>query len=292
MYGQNNSMMQIKDPMSGAMPLYGASTKLSTTPQGGVSPNVGAAPGVGAGAPGGVSASSSTGGAAPTSNNPNYGGIWDAISRIMSGGKGGVDFNNPANAAMPFFDQIEGKISPYYKPYQQAGNQALPELQKRYMELLSDPSAFMKKISGGFQASPGYQYNVDQATGAANRAAAAGGMLGTPAEQAELAKTVHGLADQDYGQYMDRALGLHSQGLQGLEGINEKGYRANDTMANNIASILATKGNLAFSGAQQQNMQKMIEAMMQGRQDDSMFGGIGDLIKQFSGGGFGKLFGK
>lgn len=285
----NFPTMQVKSPMTGAMPNYGASAMLATSPRGGTSSNVGVSS-LGAGAPAGGSLSSPPsvqGTSTPDKSSPNYGGIWDAISRIFGSQRGNVDFTNPAHAAMPYFDQIEGRISPYYNPYVSAGAKSLPELQKIYAEMYGDPSAFMKKIGAGFKESPGYQYNVDQATKAANAAAAASGMLGTPAEQAELAKTVHGLADQDFNTYMDRALGVHGRGVGGLENINNMGYRASDTMANNIANILAQKGNLAYSGAANQNLQNMIKAMIEGRQQDSLFGGIGDLINSFTGNGKG-----
>ena len=70
--------------------------------------------------------------------------------------------------------------------------------------MVNDPNALYSKFGQGFQQSPGYKFQVDQATNAANSAASAGGMLGTPAEQQQLAGTVGGLANQDFYNYMNQ----------------------------------------------------------------------------------------
>ncbi len=188
------------------------------------------------------------------------GDIWGAISNIFRGYMAGnQDFKNPADAAMPYLDQIQGQVSPYYKHYMDREDQFLPELKGQYESLMNDPTGLMNKIGEKFKSSPGYQYNVDQATGAANRAAAAGGMLGTPAEQASLAKTVHGLADQDYGSFLDRGMASYGQGLQGISGLNtqyqNRGFDSSNNMADMIGRILMNKANLAYSG--QENMNQM-----------------------------------
>jgi len=166
---------------------------------------------------------------------------------------GGLFSKNPADAANPYLEQIYGKVSPYFDPYIQVGQKALPELQKQYGNLINDPTAMMKQIGGGYQASPGYQWNVDQATKAANNAAAAGGMLGSPAEQQQLAQTVTGLANQDYYNYMDRGLQQYGMGLGGLGNMTQMGYGAGRDLSSILNDQLMSQAQLAYAGQANQN---------------------------------------
>lgn len=163
---------------------------------------------------------------------------------------------DPSKDAMPYLQQIPSAIQPYYQPYIDAGNQALPTLEQQYQMLINDPTAMMTMIGNSYTASPGYQYNVNQATNAANNAAAAGGMLGSPAEQENLAKSISGIASQDYNTYMNQALGQYGLGLQGEQGLNQMGYNANIGYANQLADVLNSEANLSYSGAANQNANK------------------------------------
>jgi hypothetical protein len=147
-------------------------------------------------------------------------------------------------------------------------------LQGQYGNLINDPTALMSQIGGKFQASPGYQYQVDQATRAANQAAAAGGMLGSPAEQAGLQKNVMGLANQDYYNFMDRGMKDYSMGLSGLGDINQLGYNASSGLANNLAQALMSQANLAYAGQQNKNQNRA-----------GMWSGLGGLFGGMLGAG-------
>ena len=177
----------------------------------------------------------------------------------MGAGIGGLLGNmfmkNPASGAMNYLNQIPGAISPYYQPYINAGQGALGTLTDQYGQLISNPGQMMNQMGAGFQQSPGYQYNVQQSTNAANQAAAAGGMLGSPQEQQQLAQTTSGLADQDYYNYLDHVTGLYGQGLSGMSGINQMGYNASDQMAQTLASVLADQAGLSYSGQSDRNQQ-------------------------------------
>jgi len=162
--------------------------------------------------------------------------------------------DDPSKDAMGYLDQIPDMIKPYYQPYMDAGNKALPTLQQQYEMLINDPTAMMTQIGQGYTASPGYQYNVNQATNAANNAAAAGGMLGSPAEQQNMAQDISGIASQDYNTYMNQALGQYGVGLTGEEGINQMGYKANTGYANELADVQNSKANLSYAGGANQNM--------------------------------------
>jgi len=189
--------------------------------------------------------------------------------------------SDPSKDAMNYLNQIPGTIKPYYDPYITAGQGALTDLQKQYqsltgmgptvqnqyLKLIQDPTAMMNQIGSGYTASPGYQYQVDQATQQANKAAAAGGMLGSPSEQQYVANTTNQLANQDYYNYLNHALSQYNTGLSGATGlyntglgiesdINHMGYNASDTLAQSLANNLASQANLSYAGAANQNAAK------------------------------------
>ena len=182
---------------------------------------------------------------------------------------------NPADSAQPYYDKIPGMLPGYYNPYIQQGQNATQpymqggawagqNLQSQLGQLTNDPGGMMNKFGAGFKQSPGYQFQVNQALGAANRASASGGMAGSPAEQQSIAGTVNGFANQDYYNYMNHVTGLYGQGLQGMQGMYNTGAQIGENMydtsaqsSNDLASGLASsymnQGNLSMTGQQDQN---------------------------------------
>lgn len=163
------------------------------------------------------------------------------------------DYDNPADEAQPFLNQIKDTITPYYTPYIDAGRNTLNTLQQQFQSLISNPSGLMTQIGQGYQESPGYRFKVNEATNAANQAAAAAGMLGTPAEQQELARTVSGFADDDFYNYLNTAMRNYFGGLSGMGGINEMGFNASKGLSDDLAASLLTQAKLAYSGKQNEN---------------------------------------
>ena len=164
-----------------------------------------------------------------------------------------MNWRNPADVGMGYLGQIPETIKPYLEPYMQAGQWALPRMEQQYGQLMQDPGAVMSRIGAGYQQSPGYQFNVDQATKAAHRAAAAGGMLGSPQEQQQLAGTVSGLANQDYYNYLNKAMGLYQSGLGGAAGLGQMGQRAGSEMATDLAQALMSQASMGYAGQQAAN---------------------------------------
>lgn len=74
-----------------------------------------------------------------------------------------------------------------------------------------------------FQSSPGYDFAVNQSLDALDRRAASRGLLGSGNNSLDTLNVVHGLADQDYSDYLNRLSGLTSLGAQtttaGAQGI-------------------------------------------------------------------------
>lgn len=158
---------------------------------------------------------------------------------------------NPADAANPYLNQIPGMLQGAYNPYIQAGQQALPQLQQGYGAMMN-PN-FINNMGKNFQQSPGYQFQLNQALAGGNRAAAAGGYAGTPAEQQNLAGISSGLANQDYYNWLNHSMNAYNTGIQGEQGLYNTGFNASNELANNMGSALESQANLAYAGQQNQN---------------------------------------
>lgn len=158
---------------------------------------------------------------------------------------------NPADSAMPYMNQIQPTLAGAFNPYIQAGQAELPTLQNQY-SAMQNPN-FINNMGQNFQQSPGYQFQTQQALGAANRAAAAGGMLGTPEEQQNIAGTVNGLANQDYYNWMNHAMSAYGMGLQGDQSLYNTGFQASSQYGNDLAQALMSQAQLAYAGQVNQN---------------------------------------
>lgn len=191
-------------------------------------------------------------------------------------------FSNPASHAMGYLNQIPGYLNQYLSPYINAGQNALPILQNQYSQLMN-PN-FINQFGQGFQQSPGFNFQVNQATNAANRAAAAGGMLGSPEEQQNLATTVNGLANQDYYNWLQHAMGAYGMGLQGEQGINQMGFNASNNMAENLSNALMSQANLSYAG--QANQNEMMGGLL-----GAGLGALGSIGGAFLGGPIGSAVG-
>lgn len=202
---------------------------------------------------------------------------------------------------------------------------------EQYQELANNPNDVMDRLGAGYQKSPGYQHQVDQMTNASNNAAAAGGFIGSPAQQYQMAQGIGGLANQDYNQYLHNAMGLQSQGisgmgnlygaglngmgnlygmglqgmgnlygqgLSGLQGISNQGYGAAGAASGNLSDMLKAQAQLSYANAgnqnaYRQNMFSNIGGMFGGNQQgDDKQEGFGGIMKGAgSGAASGSMFG-
>ena len=197
-------------------------------------------------------------------------GLFDGLAGIASG-IFGLTEDNPADAAGEYLDKIPETLKPYYQPYIDAGLKAMGIGEEEYSKLISDPSAMYNKIAQGYQESPGFAFEEDQAMRGIQNAAAAGGMTGTPEHQQMAGQMAQNLASKDFNNYLSRALGLYGQGLSGMSGITGLGYQASSGLADNLASALISQSQAAYAGQQGQN-----QAMGGGIGD--LFGGVGDIL--------------
>ncbi|RDJ20128.1 hypothetical protein DWF00_16595 [Bosea caraganae] len=111
------------------------------------------------------------------------------------------------DAAVPQYQEAIGR----FDPWAEAGRGALTTYQN---SLGQNGAAGNAAAVSQFQASPSYQYQVDQATDAVARKASALGALGSGNTQAAITDRASQLANQEYGGWQDRLNGLSTQGLQ------------------------------------------------------------------------------
>jgi hypothetical protein len=172
------------------------------------------------------------------------------LSNFLSGG------GNPADAAMPYLNQIPEQTEKFQQPWFQAGQNALPILQNQYDALLNSPGKKMNAIGEDFQQSPGFQFAMQQALQGGNHAAAAGGMAGSPQHEQQNMQLATNLGNQEYNNWLQNALGLYGAGLSGEQGLSMQGQQAGQNMADTRAQTLAQQANLQFQGQRQQNQNK------------------------------------
>jgi hypothetical protein len=153
--------------------------------------------------------------------------------------------SDPNQSAMQYLQKIPGIYDQYYSPYTDAGTDALGTMQDQINTLLTDPTQMMDQIGGQYKESPGYQYNVDQATQGAMNAAAAGGQAGSPAEQQALANQISGMASQYYNQYMNQALGMYGKGFGAEQDIMHQGAQMSQQEAEALARNMMGQGAAA-----------------------------------------------
>lgn len=169
---------------------------------------------------------------------------------------GGGDYKDPTGAASPYFDQIPGVGKRYYQPFIDMGKEAMDLTHGEYQKLIDDPSEFLNSLMEGYEMSPVYQQEMNEALRAAKLSAAAGGQSGTIPQQGYAAGIAGEVANRGIHDYLGNILGLYGTGLSGEEGIAGRGYDASKGLADIIASNLATQGGLAYHGAQEYNQRQ------------------------------------
>lgn len=172
-------------------------------------------------------------------------------------------------------DQYAGKyagLAQGYGPYVSTGYTANSALQN----LLANPDSV--------RGLPGYQFAQDQGVQALDRSAAARGMLGSGRQSKDLLRFGTGLADQTYGNQLQRLMAASGQGQgaltaqnqttgQGLQGqlaTRQAGFGG----AMNAAGTIG-QGDVAAAQAQQSGITNLLST------------GAGLLGSYFGAGGFG-----
>lgn len=154
-----------------------------------------------------------TGGGSPNGSDPlvlastqNRG----VLSKFL--GEGNANLANGYNGAQSFLSQVGG----LYQPMRARGAAA----NTLYSDALGiNGQGGVQRAQAAFQTSPGYQFGVDEATKAAERAASAGGMLSSGNTIDAVTRLASGLANTEQGNWLNRLAGVGGQEATGVQGI-------------------------------------------------------------------------
>lgn len=160
---------------------------------------------------------------------------------------------HPMREANKYFDYIPGILHENFDPYIQRGERSGNLLEGEYGKLIGDPGGRLNEIGKSFQQSPGYDFAMKQALNGAGRGAAAGGMAGSPMHEQHNMELATNLANQDYNNWIKNAMGMYGQGLQGEQGMYDIGSRAGIGLGEDLASMRAQQGRMAYEEAAGKN---------------------------------------
>lgn len=110
------------------------------------------------------------------------------------------------------------------------------------------------RATSAFQASPGYQWNVDQSLDGINRKAAALGIAAGGNTLAALSDRAGNMANQEYGSWLDRLNGYVSPELQATSG-QASAIASKSPVYTSTAKNIADLGTTTTSGLTSQNTQ-------------------------------------
>lgn len=189
-----------------------------------------------------------------------------AIDPYLAAGAGGMiggglasmfgNWTNPADEAMPYLEGLPGQMKPYFDPWIDAGKRQIPGLEDEYGKLTGDPGAFINNMGKGYQQSPGFEFAMKRALGAANQSSAAGGMAGSPAAQEWSQGIASNMAAKDYNNWLQNALGAYNRGLSGRENMFGTGAKMGADFGNTIGNVELQKALLKYMGQNAENQRE------------------------------------
>ena len=166
---------------------------------------------------------------------------------------GFLGFKNPAKKAQPYLEKIAPMAKEQYNPYIERGQEAGNQAYGQYQQMAGNPSNFLNDLLAGYTPSKGFDFKKNQALGAMRNSAAAGGFAGSEADQTRQGELANSLASQDMYEWLDRVLGQHGQGLQGLSGLQQQGFQGSGALTDILGQTYGNQGQLAFQGQHAQN---------------------------------------
>lgn len=138
---------------------------------------------------------------------------------------------------------IISRLTPNSGPTYRVGGKDFASLQEA--EAWANANKTGGTTYGGFKATPGYEFRVDQGNDSINALAGMRGGLVSGRTLEDLASFNQNIASEEYGGYMNRLAGLTDMGATAAAGQAS----ANNAFASGGAGALANKGNAAAAGA-------------------------------------------
>jgi hypothetical protein len=162
---------------------------------------------------------------------------------------------------------------PNMNPYINAGQQSLGNYQSA-LSYMNNPNQFIGNMMKGWQMSPQAMQAQKQGIASANAASAAGGMLGSGAEQTALQKQGQAITAADQQQYLQNRMNVWSNYLRGQSSISGMGLQAGESLDSYI-------GRLRQAQAEQEAAKEAEDAQKSsasGAGIGSLIGGVGGFM--------------
>jgi hypothetical protein len=171
---------------------------------------------------------------------------------------------NPADAAMPYLNQIAPMLQQYMSPYISQGQTAYGQMEGPLSQMTSNPTGFINNIMNQYQPSQQFQTQNQAALNSAANTAAAGGMRGSVQDIDNSANITNTLMGQDMQNWLNNVLGVQGRGLSGEQGLYGQGLGAASGLSSDLANLMNEQGSLAFQGQEQNNMnnQNLLQSLM------------------------------
>lgn len=205
-----------------------------------------------------------------------FGGGQANAAKAMQG-----ELSQGMNNTGQLFDQGRGYLNPFMKRE--------PDLYNQYMTSLNqgqNPSQLYNQFASSYQESPEALAMQKVGQQGANNAAAAGGMLGSGAEQTAAANLAQSTRATDFDKYMSNMFGIRDQYLGGVLGQQKEGYGA----ATNSANMSAEQAQLMQKYYEDQANAKAAQETGESNDWTNAIGeGLG-LAANVATGGWGSLF--
>lgn len=164
-------------------------------------------------------------------------------------------FSNPSapyQAGMGQLQQYLQQMQGMQNPFMQAGQGAIGNYQGM-LGNMSNPSQFLNNLMGQYQQSPYAAYETQQAQRAGNNAASASGLLGSTPFLQQSQQNAGNIASQDQQQWLQNALGINNQALQGYGNLINVGQNATNNLMNQYGMYGQDMGQLAYGEQNAQN---------------------------------------
>jgi hypothetical protein len=143
--------------------------------------------------------------------------------------------------------QAQAQLRSDLAPYTSAGTNALAPAQA--LLGLSGPEAAQSAMAD-FQKSPGYDFQFNEGMRAVQSGAAAQGMLNSGATLKALQQRGQQLANQDFGTYYNRLMGMVQTGQNSAAGVGASGVQTAGGVAQTLASGASTQASIYGNAAQ------------------------------------------
>ena len=167
------------------------------------------------------------------------GGIVGGLSQASAAKKAAKAQKQAADADIAFQRETRDIVRGDFQPYREMGTNALAGYSYE-MGLGDRPENYR-----GFQATPGYQFQLDQGNESINALAGTRGGLMSGRTLQDLSTFNQGVANQEYGTFMSRLGGMIDTGA-GAAGMSGQ---ASQNAAAGVSNALAAKGNAGAAGA-------------------------------------------